>query len=746
MLILPLSVIGTISISYSEKNLRENAAQNRLNQVAISLSVFERELDQMDQLAFQFSNNKNVRTVMNGNIEVERLLAKLNTMKDIALVNATNRFITEISVYFNRDNQLLLPTSYNSEAVYRLRYPGTDLFVSDISEKTKNDSNFSLWATGGNGQRSYILFTKPLPVGEQPNGLLIGLIDVQNILQLFDSVSAEEPRYLYIFHSDGTLLLSNDNDGVFADKISADHPSGSEIIHFGGDQYLATIVKSTTYDLTYIAIVPNTAMVQSVNSMRSYFFITLGVCILVGVVVALILSRQSYRPIRAMVDEMFKIGSADNSLDLSADYDSILKALSTIANRNIDMENRLEQHLPGARLNLTTGLISGRFINDPPKFDQALKNAKVKFSVGSSFVAAAVHIDNYSGFSSEDNSNDLSLIEFSIINILTELLENKGELLSMLSGSTIDLIVCLSKPAGEDFGKVLQTTLTNLQSFMFERMNIELSIGIGTAADGIANIPRSHANAQIALSQRYLRGNGTFAVYDTLGRSANCSYYYPIDRERQVINLIKNGDFDMVRLLLSELLQENLVERKLPIAVLRFFLYNIVGSVIKVFDDMGLSINHKLGERTMNIISDEHTTDETIEQLFETLLGIIKDLCDYVNETRESSNIHLKKQILEFLAQNYHDSNLSLFSIADHFSVSGSYLSRYFKDQTGINFSDYISEIRIAKAKELLADKKFSIVDVAASVGYNSANSFIRTFKRYELITPGQYREKLGNK
>ena len=62
-----------------------------------------------------------------------------------------------------------------------------------------------------------------------------------------------------------------------------------------------------------------------------------------------------------------------------------------------------------------------------------------------------------------------------------------------------------------------------------------------------------------------------------------------------------------------------------------------------------------------------------------------------------------------------------------------------------MNFADYLCRLRIQKAKELLRED-ISIQEIAERVGYNSSNSFIRTFKRYESITPGTYREQLHQK
>ena len=68
------------------------------------------------------------------------------------------------------------------------------------------------------------------------------------------------------------------------------------------------------------------------------------------------------------------------------------------------------------------------------------------------------------------------------------------------------------------------------------------------------------------------------------------------------------------------------------------------------------------------------------------------------------------------------------------------YLSRVFKKQTGIGMLAYIHQVRIEKAKELMRHTGDSIKTIAQKVGYSSSMMLIRAFKRYEGVTPGQYR------
>ena len=95
-----------------------------------------------------------------------------------------------------------------------------------------------------------------------------------------------------------------------------------------------------------------------------------------------------------------------------------------------------------------------------------------------------------------------------------------------------------------------------------------------------------------------------------------------------------------------------------------------------------------------------------------------------------------------FVDENLCNSDLSLNFVANAFSLSDSYVSRLFKEKTGTNFLDYMNRARIEKAKMiLLSESQTSIQDIGIRVVYDSDTTFRRIFKKYEGITPTQFRK-----
>ncbi|WP_127530168.1 response regulator [Paenibacillus kobensis] len=99
-------------------------------------------------------------------------------------------------------------------------------------------------------------------------------------------------------------------------------------------------------------------------------------------------------------------------------------------------------------------------------------------------------------------------------------------------------------------------------------------------------------------------------------------------------------------------------------------------------------------------------------------------------------------RICQFV-EDHLSEDLSLVRLAESHYFNPSYLSRFFKQEKGINLSDYIDKCKVRKAKELLRDGELKVRDVACAVGYEAAHSFTRFFKKVTGMTPQEYRDTL---
>ena len=90
--------------------------------------------------------------------------------------------------------------------------------------------------------------------------------------------------------------------------------------------------------------------------------------------------------------------------------------------------------------------------------------------------------------------------------------------------------------------------------------------------------------------------------------------------------------------------------------------------------------------------------------------------------------------------ENFHDLNLSVSAVADRFHLNSLYFSRLWTKYTGVYISDYITEKRMERAKQLLLQTDMTVSSIAQKVGYYSDVVFIRNFKKNVGMTPGKFR------
>lgn len=116
---------------------------------------------------------------------------------------------------------------------------------------------------------------------------------------------------------------------------------------------------------------------------------------------------------------------------------------------------------------------------------------------------------------------------------------------------------------------------------------------------------------------------------------------------------------------------------------------------------------------------------------------------DFKNSSPENSIIYM---IREFIGAHYQNPDLSVKSISEHANMSASYTCTFFKNETGLTLNQYITDFRMKKAAQLLADPRNRISDISSQVGYNDGNYFSKSFRKYTGVSPSEYREQVIKK
>lgn len=128
----------------------------------------------------------------------------------------------------------------------------------------------------------------------------------------------------------------------------------------------------------------------------------------------------------------------------------------------------------------------------------------------------------------------------------------------------------------------------------------------------------------------------------------------------------------------------------------------------------------------------------------EMLVMILRNLDEHRENTVEvqlSSNDRRKQDLVNhavYYLETHHEEDITLDSLAETLLVSPTYLSKTFKERMGVSPINYLIQIRLNRAKELLKDKDLTVKEVAHSVGYDDAYYFSKLFKKYNGKAPSQ--------
>ena len=135
-----------------------------------------------------------------------------------------------------------------------------------------------------------------------------------------------------------------------------------------------------------------------------------------------------------------------------------------------------------------------------------------------------------------------------------------------------------------------------------------------------------------------------------------------------------------------------------------------------IFDDL----SEALERARMHIFGENR--NESVEAQPEQDKTVIQQLVSYIN--------------------NHISEGVSLKVLSNMFHMNPNYISQYFKNETGMNYSAYLLMLRINKAKNLLMNSDRSVAEVAQMTGFKDYRLFSRTFKQETGLTPSQYRMK----
>ena len=333
-----------------------------------------------------------------------------------------------------------------------------------------------------------------------------------------------------------------------------------------------------------------------------------------------------------------------------------------------------------------------------------------------------------------DHDNVASLYQFAVNNIVKETFQknNINTTLVNYRGKSIAVVKFEEHTQLSHAQKRVLNVIKICQENIFFYLKKRANVGIGKKFKGIEQLSISFQSALNVLENNLFWGTNVHELQNQQSSTQDLMINNQIDP--QFYESIRDGDF---------------IEAK---GYLDKFLFNA-----KVYKHKGQTINYFLDLLIdmLNIVSDgkvknqvtkaitEITELRTFNESVEMLIRMIKIICEEIQQKRIEEKGNLLERVLNYIDKHYHNANLNLQYISEVFQVSSSHLSRVFKKEMSINFSEYLILKRVEKGKKLLENEKnVPVRKIAEQVGFLDSKYFGQVFKKHYGLTPSDFRDK----
>ncbi|MEN6634566.1 MAG: helix-turn-helix domain-containing protein [Clostridiaceae bacterium] len=270
-----------------------------------------------------------------------------------------------------------------------------------------------------------------------------------------------------------------------------------------------------------------------------------------------------------------------------------------------------------------------------------------------------------------------------------------------------------------------------------DKSGVECKLGIG-ATVSLNHLCESYAQAVKAVKHC----KGIVSHFNDLPIVSDYETGYPIDREKHLEEMILRGDSQGAGAD-AEVFFQWMVERypDHDMAIRLKVLELVLRAEFNAFHEGGGVKYHFLDrdDYLQTVLAFEH-----YEELKGWFLRKIADSARNVSTKADEKANRVIAKARAFIDRNF-NRDLTLEEVSREVHVSPYYFSKLFKEQTGDNFINYLTQRRVETAKQLLSDGRLNIKTICNEIGYNDPNYFSRLFKRFEGVTPSEYREQVLN-
>ncbi len=730
-------IIGSFLYGNFIDTLRSEIIKSNISELSQVKNNMDMHFKEMSRIVVNISNNPEFLFYSGGQAG-----NSIRTVYELEKYKASNEFIYDIFFYRNygQDKNRKIYTSngeVSTDLFFKYLYHYNDWREEDFYKAIDKMDYRLIRPTepvriNQNMDTSIITCIYPLPINEsRPSSVVIFVIEQKALNQLINNIFKLNSGYIYMLDENGKPVFY-DSEGTEAvsppDFFGKIDLSGldKDVNELEIDNINYSIVKlhSDYNKWDYIMVIKSDQLLLQVYRIKNLFNYSLYAVLFIGTIIAFGLALENHRPLRRLTNNISKINNHPNS-KYGDEIEYIYSFIEQTSEKN---KNLLKEQF-------LTDLVNGKYINRSQAYI-AMNETSLNFNY-SFFEAAVIFIEEHARQRDKENETRQIDIKFDILMWMEDILKSSG-----LQGYGVDFNEDRSIGAVFNFGdcceaeKQAEQILCSMQDFFSD--SCSLTIGVGGVYEGMERVGESFAEAKKAACYKFLMGKGKIIYYREINESRqNRKYRYPVHIEAALTRALKDSDEDEVKQAMAGL-GTYIASRQFSIEAIRCIGYGIINSVIILLDEMHIEAGDIFIEDGNY---DFILTFDTVELMLEYLSTFCMKICEYNIEQKELKNFQFKNRIFDIISDSLHSNTLSLAVIASECGVSQSYISRYFKIQTGCSLMQYVDNLRMNEVKELLKDTDLGLREILSRVGYIDEANFIRKFKKIEGITPIKFRQ-----